>query len=407
MNLQTPGTSTDTLPRDALDIQAAAISRSGWGATFEFVQPRNLCFWLYLILTGVGAVNLWKYVAPKAGFFAESLTLGAVVVGLAGIAWALWFHHIDRWERQPLGVVATALVWGAVPASFGFALTANSALLSIYPKLFGQEWAASWAAGLIAPFTEETAKLCGFLLIMGLAPKLVRTANDGLLIGAFIGLGFAVFEDFLYAVNATFDAFGVNPDASVVNVSVLRIATSAVSHPLFSALVCSGVIYLIGTVAQPRRVVRGVVFVLAGMALHFVWDDAAGLAGGNGLSMLLVLFGATVVALIVLSIAFRLALPVEAQVLRDILAPEVESGVVTAPEVASVADRRARRRFIRSAHGHAQRRAHRHLRHAVLGLAHELASAHGAHTDSVERARAEVVRLREAAGSELPSAGAE
>ncbi len=59
--------------------------------------------------------------------------------------------------------------------------------------------------------------------------------------------------------------------------SLTRIAFSFASHPLFSALVCSGVVYLIGTAAQPRRVGRGIAFVRAGMFLHFTWDDAGGL----------------------------------------------------------------------------------------------------------------------------------
>ncbi|MGA9874118.1 MAG: hypothetical protein WBQ44_23660 [Rhodococcus sp. (in: high G+C Gram-positive bacteria)] len=35
-----------------------------------------------------------------------------------------------------------------------------------------------------------------------------------------------------------------------------------VSHPLFTALFCAGLIYLIGTPAQPRRVGRGLVLIL-------------------------------------------------------------------------------------------------------------------------------------------------
>lgn len=390
----------DTSAADAIEIRDRAIDISGWGAAFTFFQPRNLAFWVYVILTVIGAVNMWQYVAPKAGFFAESFVLGAVLVAIAGTAWALWFHHIDRWERQSPRLVIAALIWGALPATFAFAMTVNGAMLNIYPKLFGQEWAGLWAAGLTAPFTEEAAKLCGFLLIMTLAPRLVRTANDGLLIGAFIGLGFAVFENFLYAVNSTFSAFGVSPDTSVVDVSLLRIATSAVSHPLFSALVCSGFIYLIGTVAQPRRVGRGLFFVASGMFLHFMWDDASGLGGGNGLLMLLVLALSIVLALVVLSIAFRLALPVEAQFVRDILAPDVQSGLLTAADIEAVVDRRARKQFIRGGRHHKQRQARRHWRRAVLELAHEIASDKGADSARSAHARAEVVRLRTLTGLE-------
>ena len=181
-------------------------------------------------------------------------------------------------------------------------MTVNTAMLGIYPKLFGQDWSANWAAGFTAPFTEEAAKLCGFILLMGLAPRLVRTANDGLVIGAFIGLGFAVFEDFLYAANVD----GHRPSAPTRSATRCRCPSpasrSASSRTrLFSALVCSGVVYLLGTAAQPRRIGRGIAFVLAGMFLHFTWDDAGGLGGGNGLATFGVMLASIVLGFTVLT----------------------------------------------------------------------------------------------------------
>ena len=287
--------------------------------------------------------QVWSYFDPKAGFYAEAFAIAAVLCSLCGVAWWLWFRHIDRWERQPAGLVVAGAVWGAIPATFAFALTVNTAMLGIYAKLFGQDWSADWAAGATAPFTEESAKLCGFVLLMGLAPRLVRTANDGLVIGAFIGLGFAVFEDFLYAANSTASAFGTDPVGNAVQMSFTRIAVSFVSHPLFSALVCSGAVYLLGTSAQPRRIGRGVGFVLAGMFLHFTWDDAGGSGAGSGLLTIAVMFGSTVLGFALLTVAFRLAAPREHQFVRDILAPEVEAGTLSAGEVEAVLDRKARK----------------------------------------------------------------
>lgn len=379
---------------DSSRRQGEALEESGWGERFTFVQPHNLCFWVYLWLTAVGLFQIWSFFDPQAGFYAEAFTIAAVLCGLCGAAWWLWFRHIDRWERQPVSLVLAGLVWGAVPATFAFALTVNSAMLGIYPKLFGQAWAANWAAGLTAPVTEEAAKLCGFVLLMGLAPRLVRTANDGLIIGAFIGLGFAAFEDFLYAANSASSDFGTDPVGNAVQISFTRIAFSFASHPLFSALVCSGFVYLLGTAAQPRRVGRGLAFVAAGMFLHFTWDDAGGLGGGNGLATFGVMFASIVLGFTVLSIAFRRAAPREHQFVRDILAPEVEAGTVSAEEVEAVVDKKARKAYRKSAPSHRARRARKHLRRAVLDLTHDVAAAKGASTDTVRHARAEVTRIR-------------
>lgn len=384
---------------DATRRQTEALEVSGWGERFVLVQPHNLCFWVYLALTAVGVFQAWSYFDPTVHLYAEALAVAAVLCTLCGVAWFLWFRHIDRWERQPGGLVVAGLLWGAVPATFAFAMTVNNAMIDLYTKLFGQDWSADWAAGLTAPITEEAAKLCGFLLLMGLAPRLVRTANDGLVLGAFIGLGFAVFEDFLYAANATASAFGTDAVGNAVQMSFTRIAVSFVSHPLFSALVCSGVVYLLGTAAQPRRVGRGLAFVLAGMVLHFTWDDAGGLGFGSGLVTIGVMFGSIVLGFTVLTLAFRRAAPREHQFVRDILAPEVEAGTVTDSEVEAALDRRVRKAHRKATPGHRARKARRHLRRAVLDLTHDVADARGGDSDAVLHARAEVARLRAAAGT--------
>ena len=92
---------------------------------------------------------------------------------------------------------------------FWIALPANTALLEIWTKAGGTEFATKWAAGLTAPINEEFAKALGLVLLIGLAPRLVRSAYDGFIIGAFIGLGFQVFEDVLYVYNGAAQSFGV------------------------------------------------------------------------------------------------------------------------------------------------------------------------------------------------------
>ena len=386
--------SPNTTAADAQRRQTEALETSAWGERFSFVQTHNLCFWVYVALIALGAFQAWSFFSPQAGFYAEGFAISALLCGLCGAAWWLWFRHIDRWERQPLGLVVAGAAWGAVAATFAFAMTVNTAMLSLYPKRFGQDWAANWAAGLTAPFTEESAKLCGFVLLMGLAPRLVRTANDGLIIGAFIGLGFAIFEDFLYAAQSTSSAFGTDPTGSAVRMSFVRIGASFVSHPLFSALVCSGVIYLLGTTAQRRRIGRGLAFIAAGMFLHFTWDDAGGLGGGNGLQTAAVMLGSIVLGFVVLTIAFRRAAPREHQLVRDILAPEVVAGAIADDEVEAVLDRHARRAYRKAAPHRRARRARRHLCRAILDLTHEVARAGGTDTEDVVHARAEVARLR-------------
>ena len=88
--------------------------------------------------------------------------------------------------------------------------------MSIYTKVFGQAWATDWQAGLTAPFVEETSKGAIFLLLMGLAPVVIRTVSDGLIVGAYVGLGFQILEDVFYAQNAAFEQFGAHQSDAVL-----------------------------------------------------------------------------------------------------------------------------------------------------------------------------------------------
>ena len=115
--------------------------------------------------------------------------------------------------------------------------------MEIWTKVGGTAFASKWAAGLTAPINEEWGKALGLVLLIGLAPRLVRSAYDGFMIGAFIGLGFQVFEDVLYVFNSAAQTFGVNQFGAALEIFIIRGAAGIVSHALFSAIFCAGVMW--------------------------------------------------------------------------------------------------------------------------------------------------------------------
>lgn len=377
----------------AVERRDRALEASAWGEPFHFFQPRNLCFWVYVGMLAYGVVSMVPTIARVSHFSSDAVTVAFLLNGLLGVAWWLWFHHIDRWERQPFSLLLAGFAWGGIPATFAVAITGNGALMSLWSKWFGQDWAGHWQAALTAPFVEETSKFAGFVLLMALAPRLVRTVNDGLIIGAFIGLGFQVFEDVTYAFNGSVDNFGTDPVGGAVGTAWLRIATGFVSHPLYTALCCAGLVYLIGAVSQPRRVGRGLAFIAAGMFTHGLWDSVGAFAGSAS-AVLLDLGGAAVFGLVVLWVAFKVARPVEHSFARDILAPEVEAGLLDPEQVEAALTRHARKAYVHGGADHHARRERKHLTHAVRDLVHELADAKGADSEGVVHARAEVARFR-------------
>jgi hypothetical protein len=194
--------------------------------------------------------------------------------------------------------------------------------------------------------------------------------------------------------NGAAAAFGVDQAGGSLHVFVVRGLAGIVSHALFSAIFCTGLMWVLSRVPGERRVARGVLTMLTAMAFHFTWDDMGGLSGGTNLYFVL-LAGFAAIELAVLFLVRRQAAGTERAWTRDLLAPEVGTGTVEPGLLAAVSglrkDRRLYRKQVRS------RRQSRHLIEAAHDLAHELALAGGAETPRVAHARAELARLRQAA----------
>lgn len=386
--------SAPATPADALERRREVLDLTGWGLPFRLWQPHNLCFWVYVVFVSLGALHFVSYFGNGAGVLAAGLGAGAAATALYGLVFLAILRLGDHYERQPRKLVFTAFVWGAIPATFLFALTANTAMLAIYPKLFGQAFGADWAAALTAPFTEETSKAAGFILLLGLAPKLIRTPYDGVFIGAFIGLGFQLFEDVLYDFNSTIVGFGADQVNAALGTFVLRAGSGIFSHTLFSALFCCGLIYAIGTPIQRRRLALGIGLMVLAMIAHATWDAAPALAGASPIAFLGVI-AFSVLALVLLFAVMRKTSGQEREFLRAVLEPEVANGTLTEDELdAACAPRKQRKRYIRAGKGHRAHHNAKHVLHASFDLAHEIAKAHGQDSPGVEHERAEIARVR-------------
>ena len=369
--------------------QREAIEESGWGQPFRFLQPDNVAFWVYVLGVGGGALAMVRTYLPGVAFYTPALAGGVVLFSLYLIPWLLLLRHHNRFTAQPARLLATGFVWGGVAATFWIALPANTALLSIWAKLGGTSFADNWGAGLSAPINEEFGKALGLVLLIGLAPRLVRSAYDGFIIGAFIGLGFQVFEDVLYVYNGATQQYGVDQFGSSLQIFVVRGAAGIVSHALFSAIFCAGLMWVLGRSGE-RKVLRGVLTMLMAMAFHFAWDDTTGLSGGTWVGSVLP-FVLAAIELSALFYVLRHAARQERLWMRELLGPEVDNGVVDPALLDAVSGLHKDRKKYRK-HVHSRAKA-RHRIEAASDLAREIAIAGGAESAGVRHARAEVIRV--------------
>lgn len=385
-------------PANAHARQLAAIDESGWGERFRLFQPRNAMFWLFAWALVTGVFHSLDFYRQDVANYGGVLVGGGIAFAIYCAVWLAFLGATNRYTPESPKLLATGFGWGAIVATGTLALSANDALLPLYAKWFGQSWASDWAAGFTAPITEEFAKSLGLLVLFGLAPRLIRSAYDAFVVGAFIGLGFQIWENVLYVYQGAQADFGANQAATAFQVIVVRSISGVASHALFSAVFCTGLFWVLGWGAERRHVAKGLGLMFLAMIGHFTWDDAGALGAK--------IFGADVGAgplmplLIILDIALvlwvaRLASDNEHTWMHDLLAPEIDRGTLTADEVAALANsRRKQRKYVKTLHGHHDRTTARHVLQAAHDLAEQIARDHGDETPEVAHARAEIERVR-------------
>jgi RsiW-degrading membrane proteinase PrsW (M82 family) len=149
----------------------------------------------------------------------------------------LWWS--DRYEREPTCSILWALAWGAFPACF---------LSIIFESLA--------FTTLAAAFIEEASKLLG--LVVAYKRLNIQSWMDGLIIAGYIGLGFAIFEDFLYAISST----------DITAMIVERGIFSIFSHTFFSGL--GGIVIVFGFLS--RRIWISLIGFTLAFTLHLLWN---------------------------------------------------------------------------------------------------------------------------------------
>jgi protease PrsW len=373
-----------------------ALDLSGWGRKFSFYQPRNFAFWGYLLLVVTGVFGFAAKLAREYNAYGAAIGLAVTLFGIyAAFFW--WFTvHIDRYAKLPAKLMVVAFLYGGFAATWNMAANANDAIIALYAKSFGQAWALDWGAGLSAMFTEEWAKGFGLLLLIALAPRQVRTAFDGFILGAFIGLGFQIIEDISYALTSAGSEFGANQIGASLGTIVLRMVSGVGAHIVYSAIFGAGLIYLLGRPGEPRRLGRGLLLVVTAMLLHGAWDTSTAVAGRSALGTLGLLLAVIIAALFIASRVYKVTVTRERDFLRDVMAPEQARDVVTAAELdAMVGNRKARKRYRKAAgRTRRERKRARYVLHAAYDLARALAAARGADNGRVRFARGEVERIR-------------
>jgi len=198
-----------------------------------------------------------------------AILIGAILILAAGvlpmIIYALILWWFDRYEKEPLGLLVAAFLWGAVPAII-FSIIAQL-VLDVPISYFVAPTAADLlGAVLIAPLTEEIFKGAAVLLLLLIFRREIDSPLDGIIYGGLVGFGFAAVENvFYFADELTSSGFG-----GVIVLVIFRAFLFGLNHALFTSLTGLGLALARTASDWPVKVGAPVVGLLAGMSAHAV-----------------------------------------------------------------------------------------------------------------------------------------
>jgi len=239
------------------------------------------------------------------------------------ISLVLW---IDRYEAEPLWMLATAFFWGALIATF-FAFLLNTTSLGIvYSLTDSKTGGEAFAAVISAPIFEEIGKAVILFIFFFWRKEEFDGVIDGIVYASMSALGFAMTENILYYGKAAAQGGG----EALTLVLILRGFFAPFSHPLFTSLTGIG----LGLARQSNNIavkfLTPVVGLLMAIFMHSIWNGSAVFGGGPVfiLTYLIVMVPAFIILLVVIGLALRR----EGQVVREFLVIDLQRGVLTEEE---------------------------------------------------------------------------
>ena len=247
------------------------------------------------------------------------LIVGMVCACLPVPIYIMLLLWIDRYESEPLWMLATAFIWGAMVAVFiAFILnTLNGEIVKAATN--SAQIGENFGAVISAPVVEESCKAFILLILFLWKRDEFDGIVDGIVYAGMVGLGFAMTENVLYYGRAVGGGAG-----ALTFTWILRGMAAPFSHPLFTSMTGIG----LGWARQSNngfiKIVMPVLGFMLAICLHATWNGAAVYGGAPGFfaAYFLIMGPAFIITLMVVFFSLRR----EGRIVRQFLYPDYQRG---------------------------------------------------------------------------------
>ncbi|HEY0407266.1 MAG TPA: PrsW family intramembrane metalloprotease [Pyrinomonadaceae bacterium] len=277
---------------------------------------------LFMLLVGQLTLYLIGYRMESS-----ALQTGILVAMLPVPVYLLLILWLDRYESEPLWMLALAFLWGATFAAF-IAIIVNSIGAQAVAENFGMETAQFYGLVISAPIVEEGSKALVLFALFFWKKDEFDGIMDGIVYAGMVGLGFAMTENIKYYGEAAMASHGVRD--FLTPTIILRGGVSPFAHPLFTSMTGIGLGWASQSTNKAIKFLMPLVGLLLAICVHATWNYSAILSKDYGGVMFFAIYFVIMVPIFVaVLVSVFFALRREGRVVRDFLYYDLNRGLFT------------------------------------------------------------------------------
>lgn len=247
------------------------------------------------------------------------MMIGMICATLPVPIYVMLVVWIDRYESEPLWMLATSFFWGALIAVF-IAIVFNTSIVIMAAQATNSaDVGENIGAVISAPIVEESAKALILVVLFLWKKDEFDGIVDGIVYAGMVGLGFAMTENILYYGRAV-----QRGPEMLTFVFVLRGMAAPFSHPLFTSMTGIGLGWARQSDNGFVKITMPVLGFMLAILMHATWNASATFGGGAGFfaAYFIIMGPAFIVTLMVIFFSLRR----EGRIVRQFLYPDCQKG---------------------------------------------------------------------------------